>query len=249
MVIHKLPADLPFLHIYPLSDVHIGAKECNINLLYKWQKAVLDDPYGYCVFAGDLMNMGLKNSKTNVYEEVLSPQDQKEAAYEIMKPLKDKILAGIPGNHCYRMVKEVGTNPLYDVFCRLQIEERYRENACFLKVNLGKKKSNNKSASYGIVLTHGTSPNKHDKWVNGVDGADVFISGHTHTPEYKPKGKIRMDMQNETVSIVPYRQIVCASFQKYGGYALRGEYLPNICESFQRIKLYGDKKKVSFSDD
>ena len=180
MLKHKLPIEYPYINIYPIADLHLGSAECDIKLFEKWISLVKNDKYGYCVIAGDMLNMGLKTSKTNVYEEVLTPQQQKDTLFKYLLPIKDKILGAVSGNHCYRGVKETGMNPLYDVFCRLQIEDLYRENACFMKVNLGERKNKQRQISYGIVLHHGGSRNKREKWFNVIDSVDVFISGHTH---------------------------------------------------------------------
>jgi len=123
------------LTLYPIGDVHIGSAEFNEKLFREWAKMVENDPNGAVAIVGDMMDVGLKNSKTNVYEQKLTPREQKELCYELLKPVKDKILAGCSGNHEARSVREVGTNPLYDVFCRLGIEDRYRENGfcwCYL---------------------------------------------------------------------------------------------------------------------
>ena len=235
----------PFINIYPLGDVHIGSKECNMDLLNNWVQMVKDDPFGYVVIVGDTMNMGLKNSKTNVYEEVLNPMEQKELCFEVLNPIADKILAGCSGNHEYRANKEVGMNPLYDVFCRMRIEDRYRQNACFLKLTVGKVGSNNNT--YGIVLTHGKTKNKDLDWTYAVDGADVFISGHTHLGTHQPCGKIRMDLSHDTVKTVPYQHIVVLPFQEYGGYSIANKYKPNCLGQFQRIYFDGSSKKVGYS--
>lgn len=116
MIVHKLSTELPYINIYPIGDVHIGSKECDMKMLLEWRKLVLDDPYGYAVIVGDMMNMALKTSKSNVYEDVMNPLQQKEFCYEFLLPIRDKILAACSGNHEQRNVKEVGTNPLYDVF-------------------------------------------------------------------------------------------------------------------------------------
>ena len=236
---------VPYINIYPLGDVHLGSKECNVDLLDEWVEMVQQDPFGYAVVIGDIMNMGLKTSKSNIYEEVLTPMQQKEKTYELLKPIAHKILAGCSGNHEYRMVKEVGTNPLYDVFCRLGIEDRYRENVCFLKLTVGKVGSNNNN--YGVVLTHGSSKNRDLSWTYAVDGADVFISGHTHLGTHQPCSKIRMNLRDEIVNVVDYQHIVVLPFQEYGGYAIRNKYLPNTVGQFQRIQLDGSSKRVGYS--
>jgi predicted phosphodiesterase len=240
--------EVPFINIYPIGDVHIGSKECDLKLFKEVIEMIANDPYGYAVLSGDIMNMGLRNSKSNVYEEVLNPFQQKELCYELLKPIKDKIIAGCSGNHEYRAVKEVGCNPLYDVFCRLGIENVYRENACFIKlsVNVGSKLGS-RFVPYGVVLTHGSSKNKDEKWTYSVDGCDVFISGHTHLGTHQPLGKIRMDLRHDSVKAVDYQHIVVMPFQSYGGYAIRGKYMPNALGNFQKITLSGEKRRVGYS--
>ena len=235
----------PHINIYPVGDVHIGSKECNVQLFKDWVEMVRQDPFGYAVIVGDMMNMGLKNSKSNVYEEALSPMEQKELCYELLNPIASKILAGCSGNHEYRSVKECGMNPLYDVFCRMRIEDRYRENACFIKLTVGKQGKN--PNTYGIVLTHGSSKNKDEKWTYGVDGCDCFISGHTHLGTHQPLGKIRMDLTHNKVKTVGYQHIVVMPFQSYGGYAIRGKYMPTEIGQFQRILFDGSSKRVGYT--
>lgn len=243
LIKHKFDNE-PKINVYPLGDVHIGSKECNMELLAKWRTIVENDPNGKVVIIGDMMNMGLKNSRSNVYEEILTPMQQKEVCYEFLKPIKDKILAGCSGNHEYRNVREVGTNPLYDVFCRLGIEDRYRENACFLKVTVGKCGKN--PNIYGVVLTHGKSKNKDLDWTYAVDGADLFISGHTHLGTHQPCGKIRIDLTHETVKSIGYQHIVVLPFQEYGSYAMRDKYKPTHLGQFQCIVFAGNEKRVGY---
>ena len=236
---------LDHLNIYPLGDVHIGSKECDMELLTKWVEMVKNDPNGAVVIIGDMMNMGLRNSKSNVYEERLSPMEQKELCYELLNPIADKIIAGCSGNHEYRAVKEAGMNPLYDVFCRMRIEDRYRENVCFIKLTVGKQGKN--PNTYGLVLTHGSSKNKDEKWTYSVDGCDCFISGHTHLGTHQPLGKIRMDLTHNKVKMVGYQHIVVMPFQNYGSYAIRGKYMPNHLGQFQCITFDGSSKRVGYT--
>lgn len=236
--------DATFLNVYPIGDVHIGSKEFDVELFKEWVQMVKDDENGVAVIIGDMMNMGLRNSKSNVYEEKLTPMEQKELCYELLKPISHKIIAGCSGNHEYRAVKEVGMNPLYDVFCRLRIEDRYRENACFVKLTVGKQGKN--PITYGLVLTHGSSKNKDEKWTYSIDGCDCFISGHTHTASHNPMGKVRMDLIHNKVKTVGYHNVVVVPFQRYGGYAIRGKYMPNHLGQFQNITFDGTSKRVGY---
>lgn len=237
--------DKLFLNIYPLGDVHIGSKEFDLDLFKQWIEMVKSDPNGAVVIIGDMMNMGLRNSKSNVYEETLSPLQQKELCFELLNPIADKIIAGCSGNHEYRAVKEVGTNPLYDVFCRMRIEDRYRENVCFIKLTVGKQGKN--PNTYGVVLTHGSTKNRDEKWTYSVDGCDCFISGHTHLGTHQPLSKIRMDLTHDKVKSVDYQHIVVQPFQRYGGYAIRSKYMPVAVGQFQCITFNGNSKRVGYT--
>ena len=233
------------VRLYPIGDVHIGSKECDLDHFREFTKMIANDPCARVVIIGDMMNMGLKNSLSNVYEETLSPMEQKEVCYELLEPIKDKIIGGCSGNHEYRMVKEVGTNPLYDVFCRLHIEDKYRENVCFMKLSVGSYRG--RPNTYGVVLTHGKSKKKDADWTYAVDGADVFISGHTHLGTHQPMSKIRMDLIHNNVKTVDYQHIVVLPWQQYGGYAVRNKYLPNTTGYYQCITFDGTTKKVRYS--
>ena len=70
------------LTVYPIGDVHIGSAEFNEKLFRKWVQMVEDDPNGAVCIIGDMMDMGLKNSKTNIYEQKLPPLEQTEVCYD-----------------------------------------------------------------------------------------------------------------------------------------------------------------------
>ena len=244
-IVVKFPKEVPYIHLYPLLDLHIGAKECDMKLALQWRQTVLDDPYGYVLIGGDLMNNGIKSSKTNVYEEVLKPQEQKDALYEFLIPLATagRILSWNSGNHEYRSVKEVGTDPGYDVACRLGIEGIYRQNACFLKISLGEAKIDRQQV-YTIFTSHGSSRNKHQKFLYCLEGVDLALSGHTHIYEHSCITKMHFNPFNNKVRFRTMHVLVLSSFLKFGGYALRAEYLPQVMDDFVKITLCGNKKKI-----
>lgn len=249
LIVHKLPKDIPYINIYPIGDKHIGSKECDLDLLEKQVKEILSDPYGYVVFVGDIIDNGLKNSKTNVYEQTMRPKEQKETADEIYRPLKDRVLCGTPGNHCERSERECDINPLYDLFARWGIEDRYDNECAFLKVSLGThpKKKNSQNAYMGAVI-HGTSTNKQKAWCYTVDGADFIINGHTHVPSTQAMGKIVIDPYNEVIIQKGFRHIVVDSGLNYGGYGIKKQYLPSPPPVKQILTLYGDKKSMEYTE-
>lgn len=242
--VRKLARDLDSVRIYPIGDVHIGSAEFDVFKWTQWKRKVLSDPNGLVIMVGDILDNTLKNSKGNCYENGMNPREAKEFLYEELLPLKDRIIGAVQGNHCYRSTQLTGDCPLYDVMCRLQIEDLYRENMLFLKLNVGEK-SNKKQCSYTFAVAHGVSKNKTEQFGYALDGVDCFITGHTHDPTVKFPAKIVVDSHNECVRVVGFNHIVVPSFHGLGGYALKGMYLPKSNELSPIIGLSGRDKDLS----
>lgn len=245
VIVKEFPADQKSINLYTLADVHIGAKECDYESLAKWIKTVKNDENAYWVCVGDMLNMGLRNAKTNIYEEEFMPYEQKELFAKLFSPISDKLIGMISGNHEARAVREIGINPLYDIACRWRKEDIYREHSCFIDISLGKGR-NNKRLNYGVVVTHGASRGKYDKWTPTIDCVDLFISGHTHQNNNSVKGKLVFDRQNKVVRKAEFMQHVCTPFLGYGGYAVAGHYQPCNKPRYETFVLSGSSKDIEF---
>jgi predicted phosphodiesterase len=238
--------------IYPISDLHIGAREAMVKEWDKFKKRLKEEDYSYIAIAGDMMNNGTKNSVTNVYEETMRPMEQKKWLVEQLSDIKDKILCVVPGNHENRSVKEVDDNPLYDVCCKLDIEDKFRENMAVLILRLGNVKGNGlKNPTYTGAVLHGSGGgtltgsaiNKNERFAYSFDGLDFMIVGHTHKPVNTVPSKIVVDKQNKRVSLKPFRVIVSTSWLNYAGYAIRKQLLPST-HSLNELHLCGSKKEM-----
>lgn len=243
MIVHKLDTALDSINIYPLGDLHIGSADFDEAMWIRWKNMVLNDPKGFVVIIGDIMDNGLKTSKTNSYEATMRPWEQKEWLKRELYPLKDRILGGCRGNHEERTVYTSDGCPMYDVFAKLDIEDLYRENMAFIKLSLGFKNSE-RQWTYGVVLAHGAGKSKTDKFSYAVDGMDVFITGHTHDPSVHFPSKIVMDLRNDIVTNHDMTHIVVPSFLKTGGYAARALYMPKG-HKIPYLTLSGTQKEVN----
>ena len=223
IIVRRYPEEWSKLRIYAIGDLHVGAQGFNESAVKKKIQIVKDDPNAALVICGDLGDFGLKNSKTNVYQATMQPQEQQEYLYELFQPVKDKISAACPGNHEERLVRETGINPLLTLCCRLGCEDAYRENMAITKYVFGRQSNKQSNVFYGLT-THGTSRNKHKKFIACFDGIDFAVSGHTHTPEYSPHGKIRIERTHGVARHVPYKEIVVDANVEPSGYGLKHEY-------------------------
>lgn len=242
VITKSYPDDFPVMRVYALGDVHIGSPEFNEEVIRKKIAHIESDEYGVVCVAGDLCDYGLKNAKTNVYEATMQPKEQQEFAYELFLPIVDKIVSLVPGNHEQRITREVGLCPLYDLSVRWGISDVYRENVAILKLTFGLVDGRKKRNCFIGITSHGTTRNKHRKFSMCFDNADFSISAHTHTPEYSPRGKIRINPIAGTATHVSYKEIVVDSSLDCGGYGLKNEYevLPPHELQYLELSSYRD---------
>ena len=223
VIVKTFPLDQDVLRVYAIGDVHVGSPDYDEKSVRKKLQIIEEDPAGVLCVCGDLGNFGLRSSASNVYQETMSPKAQIEHIYRLFDPIRDKIVAVVPGNHEERITKEVGTCPLYDLCVRWGIQDVYRENVAILKLAFGAHHGKQQNTFIGLV-THGASRARHKKFIACFDGIDFAVSGHTHTPEYSPHGKIRVNNLRASALHVPYKEIVVDANMVPGGYGLKKEY-------------------------
>ena len=190
---------------------------------------------------------------SNVFEETIRPRDQKRMMVEMLKPIRNRILCAVSGNHERRSGKDADDDPTYDILCKLDMENLYRENMAFVKIQMGDPTSNGKqNPTYMLVVTHGAgggaltggAVNRNERFAYAIDGADVLIVGHTHKPFVTQPAKIYIDKYNNQVSVKPFKVVSTTSWLSYGGYAAQKMLTPSSHVP-QTITLCGTKKEIT----
>lgn len=249
VVTKVFPRETEYITLYPISDVHWGAQECMEREFQAYLKKIQADPNAAVLLAGDLVNNGIKSSVTNVYEEKYTPHQQKKDMIALLEPIKDKIVAGVTGNHEYRSAKETSTDITDDIFETLGIGERYAGDAGFVKISVGEK-SNKKPATYMIYLSHGSGGgsllgsglSRQDSYHMVIDGVDISISGHSHKPTKTPSARLTFDPHNNNIIKSNTLIFVCTSWLDYAGYPERAQMRPTAFYP-DTIRLGGRKKE------
>lgn len=238
--------------IYPIADVHLGAAEHMESAWREFRTAIRNEENSYIILCGDLINNATRNSVSNVFDEVMRPREQKQLMTEMLIPLRDRILCAVPGNHEGRSGRDADDDPCYDIMCKLDLEDLYRENMAFLKIQIGKADGNGtRNPTYTFAITHGSgggiltggAVNRAERFGCAIDGADTLIVGHTHKPFNTYPGKIKIDANNNRVSVKPFHVVNCSSWLEYGGYACRKMLLPSAHVA-QKIILSGKSKEI-----
>ena len=242
--------------IYPISDVHLGSLEHNEQEWKAFVEKIQNEPDSYIILAGDLMNNATRSSVSDIFDEVLRPRVQKERMIEYLKPIKNKILCAVSGNHERRSNKDADNDPMYDIMCKMDLEHLYRKNIAFMKIQLGKpsKSRPNNGAAYTFAVTHGTgggiytgaAVNRNERFGFTVDNLDCLIVGHTHKGTVSKPSKIVIDPRQNVVTIKPFTVISTQSWMSYGGYAVQKMLLPSsnaTSENGQKLVLNADLHK------
>jgi predicted phosphodiesterase len=249
VIIRQYPRETEYLTLYPVSDVHWGAAECMEREFRSYLKKIEGDPNAAVLLAGDLLNNGVKSSKTDVYKEKYPPDIQKEMMIDLLMPIRNKIVAGVSGNHEYRTVKESCQDVMKDVFMGLQIKDCYSPDAAFVKISLGEKIKNKKQATYMIYLSHGSGGgsmlgagvSRQDNYQFTIEGVDISVTGHTHRPTKTPSARLMFDSRNNNVIKSNTLIFVCTSWLDYAGYPERAQMRPTAFYP-DTIRLDGTKK-------
>lgn len=244
MIVHEF--DNP-ITIFPISDVHFGALE---HLNKEWMefcKKIEKTPNAYIILGGDMVNNNVRTcSFINPYDELVRPREQKKRMVEYLTPIKDRILCAVSGNHEARSIKDDDVDITYDIMSKLDIEDLYRQNMCFMKVSLGHRKDDNSPIqSYTFGITHGAgggiytgaTVNRNERFGNVIEGLDCLIVGHTHKGTVSKPSKIVIDRKNAKVSMSYYTVISMTSWLNYGGYAMKKMLLPAHVADPQQLKL------------
>ena len=235
------------VNIYPLYDVHFGERIAE-NVLKEWRKEVLSQPNNYVILGGDLMNMALKNSKSDVYSEAMTPGQQLDKVVDFLTPIKDRILGAVPGNHEARMTRETSIDPTILVMQLLGLKHLYSPTSCLVWVKVGK---GERQIPYSLFFYHGSGGggtvggkmNGVAKLENIMD-SDVYVAGHTHISGNFRQQYIRRDDRHNNVSGVEHVFICSNDFVLWNGSYGEGMGMRPTSMAYPKITLFSYKRRI-----
>ena len=249
---YSLGEDVKEATIYPLADVHLGAEGAEVQAFYALVNQIAKEPNSYVTLQGDLIDNGTRNSVTNIFRATMPPSQQKREMAKALEPIRDKILCMLPGNHCRRSGKDADNDPMYDIAAKLDLEDRYREDIAFIRIALGRnhtRSSNGKPYSYMLACVHGAGGgalpggmvNRAERFMQSMDGVDVFIHGHTHRPYSLRGSKLVVDVQNKRVTRRPTLTMCAGAWLGYVGYPIDKMLSPATEAGANKLVLSGTK--------
>lgn len=229
--------------IVPISDAHLGHKNCKVDQLAQYFKMIDSVEDCYTVLLGDQAETATKTSVgLGMFEEKMHLPDQLEKLAEILHPLaqKGKVLGMIPGNHEFRIHKELGINPMEQLADMLDIDYMGHQGFLDLRVN---------GIPYQVMVFHGVGGGGSTGGkLNGLERlgniaiADLYLAGHTHIRSYHDDCIYEIK-DGELVARKRY-YVTCGSFLDYwNGYPeMKG--LRPVNTGSVGVELRGDVKGI-----
>ena len=165
------------LYLFPISDIHLGSKHCNLDFFDVWCKKFEDAPDNKARYLlGGLLEFN--TTRIDAYSSIMSTHEALERIIELLEPYKEYIRVVCTGNHEARTIKEYNYDITKQIASRL--DAKYTRNDFFDKiVHDGKE--------FVVYGKHGTKTSKNpllnmNNFVNDMNHikADLYLSGHNH---------------------------------------------------------------------
>lgn len=232
-VVLELPENLERMDIHLLGDWHIGDPLCDLVSVAEKLDEIRDNPSAYCILGGDLCDMALRDSIGDVHGARLSPMGQVERVVSLIKPVREKVLCMVRGNHENRVYKSTGIDPLAFAASELGLGERYSDTSALLFVQFGHDTKHGGRMQYTMYVTHGAGSGRKEGGklqrladLQNIIDCDIYCHNHTHLPAVFPTCSYRIDYTHRKPVLVEHLFVNGGASLNYGGYADAGGFKP-----------------------
>lgn len=214
------------LYLVDLSDIHVGSKgfdeksfKNTINLLSKVDNVMV-------ILGGDSYDNAVLGSKTSAFSQaVVSPREQVLLFEELVKPIKNKIIGKIDGNHDGTRAKTFNDFSLSEHFCYRNNVTYFGDYAIF-HFSIGKCAftvfAHHRSGSSGKKLNLNKLQEVGEMW-----RCDIILGEHTHKRHFGSEIYIDVDTRNRKPVIREQFFVNTNSFLNWSDYAIEKGYRPS----------------------
>lgn len=247
---HDLGHGTEPIRILPLSDLHYGDPHADEGLIRELIDRIAQDPACYTILVGDLLNTAVVGGKSDAKAEKKRITEQLVEMAELLSPIKDKILAAVPGNHEERAYKIADIDLTELLMTMLGKSELYRPTSALVFIRAGRHPRGGK-ITYSLYINHGHGGGgrRAGSKLNNLEDlgfiidTDIIIAGHSHLPGSFRKSKLRVSPQTFSAEQQEQVFVNLASALHYGGYGERGGYQPPS-NRYPVIELDGTRKDI-----
>jgi hypothetical protein len=238
-----------------VGDLHGGDPYCEwdeIRGLAAWLAA---KPNRYAVITGDVFSTAVKGSVSlHLGEPEMPTKDARHLLANILRPVADRVLAAVSGNHDDRQARDTGEDSVDALCCEIGIPY-YPEGEAFVGIDVGRWAHNTvrvQPVRYCGYITHGNAggrlpgakANALVAMRSIVHNADWYANGHGHTPLIIPEVAWRFSSHGGDVRAQQQVFISCGATLRRGGYPVRKSF-PALSRVFPFITLHGGHKHMT----
>lgn len=215
------------LYLFPLSDLHLGSKQCNLDFFYQWCKEFEKAPDNKAIYLlGDMLEF--PTTRIDAFDINMNTHEALERLIELLEPYKDYIRFVCTGNHEARSLKEYNYDITKQIATRL--DAQYTRSDFFDKIT----EDDKELIIYG---KHGTKVSKNpllalNNFVNDMNHiqADLYMHGHNHYSSFYSQYERGFEGGKRAY------YLFSGHFLNYDGYA-RNKGLLMSPPSFSRLKV------------
>jgi predicted ArsR family transcriptional regulator len=227
-------------YVYPLGDVHKGARTHDAVLWREWLNYLADREYASLLGTGDFLNAAIVGSKSDIYEERMTVGEAKREIREELRPLAElgRIDGLAPGNHEDRITRAIGDCPILDICDTLNVP--YIPAAALFVYTVG-------DFEYEVYVRHGSGMGQSLTTLSKsgtVIRADVYVTGHVHQQAARPEDYFVR--RGDEIHRAKRYYVSSGSFLGYEKYAAQRGYQPSRMGA-PRIFLDGRRWDVHIS--
>ena len=257
---HDLGVDTESVNIVAIADCHLGADAFDEDKFLNHRQMILDTPNTYCLIVGDLLEMGTRQSVSDLWGS-LRPAEQRKLAIRYLEPLAEagKILAYIDGNHEARAQKD-SDELVGEMICwALDISNVYHPDAAYLFLQVGHnhdkggKSEKNKEKNrlvYTAYMVHGwSSARTKGAKANNLERlaqvviADMYFIAHSHQQMIFPDKVLVPETRSKSLRWQKSMFINTGSYLDYLGYPVRKGMSP-VETGVPHVVLNGTRREI-----
>ena len=225
------------LYLFPLSDLHLGSKQCDLEFFDVWRREFEKAPDSKAIYClGDLLEF--PRASLDAYSVTMTTHDALERIIELLEPYKEYIRWVTTGNHEARTMREHNFDITRSIAERL--DANYSRND-FFDVIVEDDKELIVYGKHGNRISKNPqlSMNNFIRDMNDIN-ANLYMMGHNHYCDFTSNYRRGYDNGDRRY------YAFTGHFLGYDGYA-RDKGLPISQPSFLRLtidkKLHIDAKK------
>ncbi|MEM3541196.1 MAG: metallophosphoesterase [Candidatus Bilamarchaeaceae archaeon] len=250
------------VYLIPLGDIHLGSKGIDYEKLQGYIDWIANEPHAYCFLMGDVFDVATITSPTNPFKSEMNLNDALKYLSELVKPIREKIIGAITGNHETRLERFAGFNPL-QAFCDTQ-GITYAGYSAIIRFRIGSKNRKTPKEmvspkieyvffahhTTGGGATIGGKLNRVQKLTQVFVGADAYLGGHNHSKAMGEEQVAYLSKNGRGEAKIDFKKIFyidTGSFLIYDNSYAEEKMLPPSHTGAPRIRMDGFKKDLHIS--